>query len=122
MKTFFTTFAGLTTLLSLLTLSQAAPHYSNGTFSNSTHSADSGSCGIPGRTDDNSYFSVVGVQGFGVQVRQELRELEKDTETWNLFLQAFARFQAMDQSDKVSYFKVAGELIFPMWDILNSRV
>jgi hypothetical protein len=43
-----------------------------------------------------------------VQPRLELRELEKDTETWNMFLLAFARFQAMDQSDKVSYFKVAG--------------
>lgn len=34
--------------------------------------------------------------------------LEKDTETWNIFLQAFARFQAMDQGEKVSYYKVAG--------------
>ncbi|KAF1952565.1 Di-copper centre-containing protein [Byssothecium circinans] len=113
MKSFFTAFGGFTTSLSLLTLAQAAAPYGNGTLTNSTSSAGSGSCGIPGRTDENSYFSVVGVQGTGVQVRQELRELEKDTETWNLFLQAFARFQDMDQNDKVSYFKVAGML---EWD------
>ncbi|KAF2642758.1 Di-copper centre-containing protein [Massarina eburnea CBS 473.64] len=110
MKSFFTSFGGLTTSLSLLTLAQAAAPYLNGTLANGTltNGNSSASCGIPGRTDDDSYFSVVGVQGTGVQVRQELRELEKDTETWNLFLQAFARFQGMDQTDKVSYFKVAG--------------
>jgi tyrosinase len=96
MKTFFTTFATLTTSISLLGLSQAAPL------------SDGPSCGVVGKTDESSFFSVVGVQGAGVQPRLELRELEKDTETWNIFLQAFARFQAMDQNDKVSYFKVAG--------------
>jgi tyrosinase len=96
MKSFFTTLAGFTASLSLLKFSKAAPL------------SDGPSCGVVGKTDESSFFSVVGVQGAGVQPRMELRELEKDTETWNIFLQAFARFQAMDQSDKVSYFKVAG--------------
>ncbi|CAI6317054.1 unnamed protein product [Periconia digitata] len=95
MKSFFTTISALTSTLSLLTFSQAAP-LSNGT-----------GCSVSGRTDESTYFSVVGVQGTGVQPRQELRDLEKDTKKWNIFLQAFARFQAMDQNDKVSYFKVA---------------
>jgi tyrosinase len=97
MKSFLTTFTTFTISLSLLGLSQAAPL------------SDGPSCAIAGKTDESSFFSVVGVQGAGVQPRLELRELEKDTETWNMFLQAFARFQAMDQSDKVSYFKVAGK-------------
>jgi tyrosinase len=76
-------------------------------FTNFTNSTDGPSCGVP-NTDD-SFFSVVGVQGAGIYPRQELRELEKDTETWNIFLQAFARFQAMDQDEKISYFQIAGE-------------
>ncbi|KAJ4295617.1 hypothetical protein N0V90_007630 [Kalmusia sp. IMI 367209] len=94
MKSFFSTITGFTSLI-LFTSTQAAP-LSNGE-----------SCAAIQKTDESTYFSVVGVQGTGVHPRQELRELEKDAETWNLFLQAFARFQAMDQSDKVSYFQVA---------------
>lgn len=97
MKSFISSVASFTTLISLLATAQAA--------SNST---DGPSCGVT--KADDSYFSVVGVQGTGVYPRQELRELEKDTETWNIFLQAFARFQAMDQGEKVSYYKVAGML------------
>ena len=95
MKSFVSSVTILTTFLSLLANSQAASNFTNGP-----------SCGVA--KADDSYFSVVGVQGTGVQPRQELRELEKDTETWNIFLQAFARFQAMDQGEKVSYYKVAG--------------
>lgn len=95
MKPFVSSLAIFTTFLSLLADTQAA--------SNST---DGPSCGVV--KADDSYFSVVGVQGTGVHPRQELRELEKDTETWNIFLQAFARFQAMDQGEKLSYYKVAG--------------
>ena len=95
MKTFVSSVAKFTTFLILLASTQAA-----------TNSTDGPSCGV--NKADDSYFSVVGVQGTGVHPRQELRELEKDTETWNFFLQAFARFQAMDQGEKVSYYKVAG--------------
>ena len=97
MKPVFSSLAGFAATLSLLTATQAA--------SNST---DAPSCGAI--KADDSYFSIVGVQGTGVHPRQELRELEKDTETWNIFLQAFARFQAMDESEKVSYYQVAGML------------
>ena len=98
MKSFVSSVATFTTFLSLLANAQAA-----------TNSTDGPSCGVA--KADNSYFSVVGVQGTGVHPRQELRELEKDTETWNIFLQAFARFQAMDQGEKVSYYRVAGTLL-----------
>jgi tyrosinase len=96
MLSFFSTFTGLATLLSLLGNVQARSNSTNGP-----------SCGVA-EADDSSYFSVVGVQGTGVYPRQELRELEKDTELWNVFIQAFARFQAMDQSQKTSFYQVAG--------------
>jgi tyrosinase len=95
MKFFISSVATFTTLLTFSASTQAA-----------TNSTDGPSCRAA--KADDSYFSVVGVQGTGVHPRQELRELEKDTETWNFFLQAFARFQAMDQGEKVSYYKVAG--------------
>jgi hypothetical protein len=96
MHSFFSTFTGIAALLSLLGNVQAVSNSTNGP-----------SCGVA-KADDSSYFSVVGVQGTGVLPRQELRELEKDTELWNIFIQAFARFQAMDQSQKTSFYQVAG--------------
>jgi len=94
MKSFVSILAGLTAILSFSSIAQAA---------------DGPSCAVY-KADESSYFSVVGVQGTGVQPRQDIRELEKDTETWNMFLQALARFQAMDQKQKLSYYQVAGEL------------
>ena len=96
MHSFFSTLTGLASLLSLLGNVQALSNSTNGP-----------SCGVA-KADDSSYFSVVGVQGTGVYPRQELRELEKDAELWNIFIQAFSRFQAMDQSQKTSFYQVAG--------------
>ncbi|KAH6633327.1 common central domain of tyrosinase-domain-containing protein [Boeremia exigua] len=105
MKSIIPSVAGFTIFISLLAHTQAASNTTGGP-----------SCGVS--KADDSYFSVVGVQGTGVHPRQELRELEKDTETWNIFLQAFARFQAMDQGEKVSYYKIAGihGVPFGQWD------
>ncbi|KAF2734243.1 Di-copper centre-containing protein [Polyplosphaeria fusca] len=77
---------------------------------------DISTCGAP-YVDDNPW-SVVGVQGTGVWARQELRELEKDGDAWNLFLLAMARFQAMDQEDRRSYFQLSGihGAPFTSWD------
>ncbi|KAI4938476.1 hypothetical protein J4E85_000916 [Alternaria conjuncta] len=107
MKSLFS-FTGLATTLSLLASVQAVSNSTNGP-----------SCGVA--KADDSYFSVVGVQGTGVHPRQELRELQKDTELWNIFIQAFARFQAMDQDQKISYFQVAGihGVPFQKWDNVN---
>jgi len=97
MKSFSSSLATFTTFVSLLSHAQAA-----------TNSTDGPSCSVA--KADDSYFSVVGVQVTGVHPRQELRELEKDSALWNIFLQAFARFQAMDQEEKVSYYNIAGRL------------
>jgi tyrosinase len=95
MKSLFLHIASATTTFSLLNTAHAVPSNSSGPV-----------CGAA--IVDDSYFSVVGVQGTGVHPRQELRDLEKDTETWNMFVQALVRFQAMDQNEKISYYQIAG--------------
>ncbi|KAI2487008.1 tyrosinase [Pyrenophora tritici-repentis] len=110
MKSFFSSLTVFAISLSLLASAQAASNSTNGP-----------SCGVA--KPDDSYFSVVGVQGTGVQPRQELRELQKDRELWNMFLQAFSRFQAMDQSEKTSYYQVAGihGAPFGQWDKVKGQ-
>lgn len=68
-------------------------------------------CPVTSGSEDGAFFSVVGVQGTGVHPRLELRELEKDPEMFNLFIQAFAKFQAMDQKEKLSYFRIASKIL-----------
>jgi hypothetical protein len=104
MKSFFSSLAGCVTFLSLLASTQAASNSTNGL-----------SCGVA--KPDDSYFSVIGVQGTGVHPRQELRELEKDTELWNIFLQAFTRFQGMSQDEKISYYQIAGKARFRVYKL-----
>jgi tyrosinase len=96
MKSFFSQFTTATATLSLLVAAQVALSSPSGP-----------SCGAP-KVDD-SYLSVVGVQGTGIHPRQEIRDLEKDTETWNLYIQALARFQSMSEKDKTSYYQVSGK-------------
>ncbi|KAL6707713.1 hypothetical protein ACN47E_003834 [Coniothyrium glycines] len=106
MRSMFTSIARCTTILALLATTQAVDK-----------AAANPSCSVI-KYDDSSFFSVVGVQGTGIHSRQELRELEKDPELWNIFLQAFSRFQAMDQREKISYYKIAGihGAPFNSWD------
>jgi tyrosinase len=96
-SSFFSQLAWATATLSLLVPAHTASNASSG-----------GSCGAP--KADDSFFSVVGVQGTGVHPRQDLRVLEKDPETWNMYLLALMRFQAMDQNEKLSYYQVAGKV------------
>jgi tyrosinase len=77
-------------------------------FLGSASAADDRVCPVVG-SQDNEYWSVVGVQTGQVQPRRELRTLESQyPEQWNLFLHALSHFQAMDQNDKLSYFQLAG--------------
>ena len=105
MKSFFLNLTRAIATLSILSAAQAAH----------TNSSSGASCAAP---VDNSFFSVVGVQGCGVQPRLELRDLEKDADLWNMFLMAMARFQAMDQNQKISYYQIAGihGVPFKSWD------
>ena len=61
------------------------------------------------RRQDGDYFVIRGVTGTGVQPRLEIRNLEKQTEQWNLFILAMDRFQNMNQNDKLSFYKIAGK-------------
>jgi tyrosinase len=61
------------------------------------------------RQGPGSYYAITGATG-GVFPRLEIRELEKaGGEMWNLFLLAFAEFQAMDQTVIDSYYQIAGK-------------
>jgi tyrosinase len=60
------------------------------------------------RQNAGSYYAITGATG-GVFPRLEIRELEKaGGEMWNLFLLAFAEFQAMNQTVIDSYYQIAG--------------
>ncbi|KAK5114494.1 hypothetical protein LTR62_002429 [Meristemomyces frigidus] len=63
----------------------------------------------PARRQSSSGFEVVaGIQEFGVHPRLEIRQLEKDVAQFNIYLLGLARFQATDQSEKLSYYQIAG--------------
>jgi len=55
------------------------------------------------------YMAISGVQG-SIQPRREIRDLYTDAAQWNVFILGLARFQAMEPSDPMSYYQVAGEL------------
>lgn len=56
-----------------------------------------------------SFTPVTGIQEFGVQPRLEIRQLEANTDQWNLYLLGLARFQAVNQTDKLSWYQIAGQ-------------
>lgn len=43
-----------------------------------------------------------------VPFRKEIRELQKNGDQWNLYLIGLRRFMDMDQSEKTSYYQIAG--------------
>ncbi|KAF2264641.1 Di-copper centre-containing protein [Lojkania enalia] len=114
MKSFFASIAGAATTLSLFSILNSV--------SAANITEELSQCGVP-KTDENSYWSIVGVQGAGIYPRQELRQLEKDAKTWNLFLLAMAKFQAMSQEDKRSYYKLAAihGAPFEPWDMVKGE-
>ena len=57
------------------------------------------------------FFSVLGIAGLGNNTphpRLEIRELEKNKDQWNVYLLGLRRFQSAPQSDKLSYYQIAG--------------
>ena len=56
----------------------------------------------------NPTVAVTGANAFGVQPRLEIRQLEANTDQWNIFLLGLRRFQQTDQSDMQSYYQIAG--------------
>lgn len=62
-----------------------------------------GTC-APG-TSSNSACNSAGRQP---AVRMEIRDLASNADQWNLFLLGMEAFQAMDKSDVLSYYQIAG--------------
>lgn len=60
-------------------------------------------------TNASGFTVVTGIQGLGVQPRLEIRELEKNADQWNIFLLGLDRFMRSNQSEKLSYYQVAGK-------------
>ncbi|KAF2857624.1 Di-copper centre-containing protein [Piedraia hortae CBS 480.64] len=56
----------------------------------------------------NSYVAVKGIVETGTKPRLEIRELEQNADQWNIYLLGLARFQAVDQSEKLSYYQISG--------------
>jgi hypothetical protein len=60
------------------------------------------------------FVTVLGIKASGVdtiQPRLEIRELERRPDVFNVFLLGLQRFQNLDQSDKLSYYQVAGTAV-----------
>lgn len=71
--------------------------------------------GVPLQDQQDSQFSrrastlaITGLKSSGTHQRLEIRQLQKNTPQWNLFLLALNRFQGMSQSDRSSYYQVSG--------------
>nr|OQO21312.1 hypothetical protein B0A51_09062 [Rachicladosporium sp. CCFEE 5018] len=56
----------------------------------------------------SGYTVVTGIQGTSPQPRLEIRQLEKNVDQWNLFMLGLTRFMATNQSEKLSYYQIAG--------------
>ena len=61
----------------------------------------------------NNFFAVTGVSG-SVQSRLEIRSLQQDATSWNLFLLAMQSFMAVDQRTRESYFQISGKELTPI--------
>jgi len=58
----------------------------------------------------NSPFTVVaGITNTSPQQRLEIRQLQKNTDQWNIYLLGLTRFMATNETDKMSYYKIAGK-------------
>ncbi|OJD35302.1 di-copper centre-containing protein [Diplodia corticola] len=55
----------------------------------------------------SSFFALTGATG-GVYPRLEVRDLANNPDQWNLFVLAMQRFQLKPQTNKLSYYQVAG--------------
>lgn len=64
----------------------------------------------PRQTANTSRFTVVtGIQGTSPQPRLEIRQLQKNADQWNIFLLGMNRFMHTNESEELSYYKIAGE-------------
>jgi tyrosinase len=60
------------------------------------------------RRQQQPTVAVTGITKYGVQPRLEIRQLQADTDQWNLFLLGMRRFQQSDQNNLTSWYQIAG--------------
>lgn len=59
----------------------------------------------------SSLTLVTGITAFGVQPRLEIRELQQNADQWNIYLLGLVRWQAVNETEKLSYYQIAGECL-----------
>lgn len=60
------------------------------------------------QASNSSSIAVLGATEGGVQNRLEVHALQQDTDSWNIYLLGLAKMQAMNASDPMSYYQIAG--------------
>lgn len=55
-------------------------------------------------------IAITGAADGGQYPRLEIRDLQKNSDQWNLFLLAIEHFQAKDKNDPLSWYQIAGKL------------
>lgn len=64
-----------------------------------------------GQSTNASGFTIVtGIQNTSPQPRLEIRQLEKNADQWNIYLLGMRRFMRTNQTEKLSYYQIAGKL------------
>ncbi|WPH00294.1 Di-copper centre-containing protein [Acrodontium crateriforme] len=56
----------------------------------------------------SSFVPITGITNLEMQPRLEIRQLEQNEDQWNLYILGLAKFQATNQSEKTSYYQIAG--------------
>ena len=54
-----------------------------------------------------AFYPITGLKSSGTHQRLEIRQLQKNTAQWNLYLLALNRFKGMSQTDKLSYYQIS---------------
>jgi len=61
-------------------------------------------------TNSSGFTIVTGIQTTSPQPRLEIRQLEKNADQWNIYLLGMRRFMSSNETEKLSYYQVAGTL------------
>jgi tyrosinase len=63
-----------------------------------------------GQIPNSSGFTIVtGIQNTSPQPRLEIRQLERNADQWNIYLLGMRRFMRTNQTEKLSYYQIAGK-------------
>jgi tyrosinase len=60
-------------------------------------------------TNSSGFTIVTGIQNTSLQPRLEIGQLEKNADQWNIYLLGMRRFMRTNQTEKLSYYQIAGK-------------